>query len=552
MKYRYTVLLPIASVVLGACREQVGPPTAPSFDQAQVDVTDPGDAMRAEYRSTSDAALLDLIAEGGRIVTIGLKTPTATRGVGPEGQVLVDERTRDSARSAVGSTPGVALLRSFPDFPVVIALVDTAAVLRLRADPRIDYIAPNWPPAAFDDPVDEDALAGCPWNPQQIGWHLIKTRAVEAWVWTKGQIPPPWYKTIAILDDGIDQGSPHPTEGFDTPDDSYVIYRVGDIEGWHGTRVASIAAALDTSVGALGAAPLARLSVYAIGEKNYGSSNDSIFPADVMAAIVDHASQHYVMNMSFSLGTLSTSGPFGWNGVHDVIAWAYSVYDVVFVGSAGNQQQGNYRYPARWSEVIGVGGTDSLDNFAWGDPSPGNIELVAPSTWILHNCLEGGGPAYDGGGTSWATPQVAAAAHLIKTMHLAWPPDSVRHRLRTTTKRLGSGWPNNTYGWGRIDLLAAVKPNTKPPTFSVSIEGTSPIRPQDECTWVASVVAGTGPHAYAWYRNGQWVSNQSEYSGSMDSTSSFTLTVWVTDATNAMVTDDVTITSSPSAPPCLM
>lgn len=57
-------------------------------------------------------------------------------------------------------------------------------------------------------------------------------------------------------------------------------------------------------------------------------------------------------------------------------------------------------------------------------------------------------------GTSLSTPLVGGAAAIVLSAHPNWTPMQVREALMMTASRAGS--PDNTYGWGIINVLAAI------------------------------------------------------------------------------------------------
>jgi subtilisin family serine protease len=57
-------------------------------------------------------------------------------------------------------------------------------------------------------------------------------------------------------------------------------------------------------------------------------------------------------------------------------------------------------------------------------------------------------------GTSYATPLVAGAAALVLEAHPDWSPMQVREALMNTADQADA--PDNLYGWGIIDVMAAI------------------------------------------------------------------------------------------------
>ena len=162
---------------------------------------------------------------------------------------------------------------------------------------------------------------------------------------------------------------------------------------------------------------------------------------------------------------------------------------VTVVAAAGNEGVAQIAYPARAPQVISVGATTRDRCLADYSNDGGHLDLVAPGgnddTSVLAdpNChdtrtlpdisqmtfFDPSNPnhfGYPGGwyGTSMAAPHVAAAAALVIASGVigARPtPDAILARLEQTAQALGSGHPNQYYGYGLVDAGAATaKPAT--------------------------------------------------------------------------------------------
>ncbi len=55
-------------------------------------------------------------------------------------------------------------------------------------------------------------------------------------------------------------------------------------------------------------------------------------------------------------------------------------------------------------------------------------------------------------GTSAAAPHVTGIAALIKSLHPDWGPDQIREAIRQWTIDMGAPGPDNSYGWGAVDV----------------------------------------------------------------------------------------------------
>ncbi len=170
----------------------------------------------------------------------------------------------------------------------------------------------------------------------------------------------------------------------------------------------------------------------------------------------------------------SWGGPGGSKIFYDVIANLRAA-GVVPVFSAGNSGSacGTLGSPGDNLVAFNVGATDSGDNIASfssrgsnpfnGQPDP---DVTAPGVGVLSSVPGNSYSFYSG--TSMAAPHVTGAIALILSAEpdLTGKVDQIEELLRRTAVPLtssqtcggvpGSQVPNNTYGWGRIDVLAAV------------------------------------------------------------------------------------------------
>jgi len=88
----------------------------------------------------------------------------------------------------------------------------------------------------------------------------------------------------------------------------------------------------------------------------------------------------------------------------------------------------------------------------WGDLKP---QAVAPGVAILSS-VPGGGYR-KASGTSMASPQAAGIAALMRSAVPGLTIAQTRYALTTTAAHaIVTNYPNNDYGWGRVDALNAV------------------------------------------------------------------------------------------------
>lgn len=73
-------------------------------------------------------------------------------------------------------------------------------------------------------------------------------------------------------------------------------------------------------------------------------------------------------------------------------------------------------------------------------------------------------------------------------------------------------------GWTLTQTTALTAPTCRrykecPPPLTVTIDGPSKIKPGAQCTWTATVSGGSGTYTYNWFREVEWVSGASSYTG---------------------------------------
>lgn len=234
------------------------------------------------------------------------------------------------------------------------------------------------------------------------------------------------------------------------------VNTINSKKGWnddngHGSHVAGTVAALNNIVGVVGAAPAADL--YAI--KVLGA-NGSGYLSDVIEGIQwGVANGMRILNMS--LGTASNIQSF------EEAVKAAKMAGVTLVVAAGNSGSA-VDYPAAYQEVIAVSATDQNNVIASFSSRGPEVDLAAPGVSILST--------YKGAfyatmsGTSMAAPHVTGAAALVMNTAVGasdvngngkWDPDEVQKKLQDTATNLGDAGFDNLYGWGLVNVYAAVQ-----------------------------------------------------------------------------------------------
>jgi len=318
-------------------------------------------------------------------------------------------------------------------------------------------------------------------------WYLQQDRAFDFW-----PEPPalPAVK-VAVVDSGIDLGHPDFASRVVLAR-SFVGGSVADVQG-HGTFVAGeIAAATDNATGIAGIAFPAQLLIAKVVH------NDGTISLEAEANGIRWAADQGARVINLSLGGLrdprdasrDTYSPL------EAAAVRYAVSKgAVVVAAVGNSDSAPSTpwpyasYPAALPHVIGVssiGRTNAVSSFS--DRDTVFNDIAAPGEDILSTvprsltkasvgCVDQGysdcGPddLRHARGTSFAAPQVSAAAALLIAQNPALKASQVEYLLERSAVDLNAsngctGCVNGRdalSGWGRLDIASALAAAKGPP-----------------------------------------------------------------------------------------
>lgn len=267
---------------------------------------------------------------------------------------------------------------------------------------------------------------------QTLGWGNVKTNVQTAW---DNGLTGAGVK-IAVVDTGI---AAHPdlniAGGVDLVDDGVDNYQ--DVYG-HGTHVAGIAAALNNSIGVVGAAPDA--SLYAVKVlRDDGSGTLSEVLAGVDWSI---ANGMQVINMSLGTNTYSTA-------LEDSLQTAYD-NGILCVAAAGNNGAGtdNVSYPGRFSSVLCVSATTSSDVIADFSSRGPAVDLAAPGDGIYSTYTAQSYTTMKG--TSMATPMVSGIMALYRQAYPQATAAELYQMVEAGAVDLGTAGLDSLYGYGLV------------------------------------------------------------------------------------------------------
>jgi len=252
---------------------------------------------------------------------------------------------------------------------------------------------------------------------------------------------------IAIVDSGTDPTHP---EFAGRPNTTFLnTQSVFGREEYHGTIVASVAAAPANETGMLGVYPSAALQLYDASSDPRGISDFS-----AVAGILAVAQQcPAVINLSFG----STDAD---DQLQDAILNAVHNGCLV-VASAGNSGEfgSPTTFPASWPHVFTVGATDEKDQVASFSTSSPGLDVSAPGVDILGAVpLSRNATGFQDrlAGTSFSSPIVAAAAAWVWTLRPTLRASQLADILRASARDIGPPGFDPASGFGIVDIPAAL------------------------------------------------------------------------------------------------
>ncbi len=368
------------------------------------------------------------------------------------------------------------------------------AIRRLRRQPGVAYAVPDYIAHATGQFIPNDPGRGrrpAGWEAMQ--WNflpIIGVDAPEAWAnLIADHRPGARGVTIAVLDSGVAyrnwgrfRRSPdfagtrfvHPYDFVDR--NRFPLDRDG-----HGTFVAGIIAeATNNGYGLTGLAYGASIMPVRILDAD-GTGDAATISRGIRYAVA-HGAQVINLSLEFSLDVTPDDIP----DILSAVRYAHA-HGVVVVAAAGNEGVEQIAYPARAPDVVSVGATTRDRCLADYSNAGGRLDLVAPggdddSTVLTDpDChpdrslpdvyqmtfYDPSNPNHFGfpsgwRGTSMSAPHVAAAAAMVIASGVIGrrpAPDAILQRLEQTADPLGSGRPNQYYGYGLVDAGAATTPS---------------------------------------------------------------------------------------------
>lgn len=307
-----------------------------------------------------------------------------------------------------------------------------------------------------------------------IEWNVTKIEADKCWQegYTGEGI------VVGIIDSGVDHDHPAlkdkwaghwlVAKGLPPSDKPYDDF-------WHGTHcVGSILGGDGTGPyeNDIGVAPGAKyVAAKGLDKGGSGSSSQLIECLEFMADLKDKVNLKVVSNS------------WGNSGNADLVYFeafkTLKSIDILPLCANGNAGPGagTVRSPGDYPNVTGVGATDKNDkiaNFSSLGPSPKVPEYENTSLWIrddwnfikpnisapganVRSCEPNGG-FREANGTSMATPHITGVVALLLSKNRNLSADMLYSILVDNTDKVGTEpYPNNTFGWGRVNAFKALQ-----------------------------------------------------------------------------------------------
>lgn len=284
-----------------------------------------------------------------------------------------------------------------------------------------------------------EAAANDPLLAQQ--WGIFATGADRVWAVSTGI-----GVTVAVVDSG---SGPHPDLAANLlPGRSFFnsteTQESNDVDAsGHGSHVAGIiAAAANNGIGGSGMAPNAKiLPIKVLDQAGQGDARD-------VAAGVRFAADNGAKVINLSLGG-STESP----SLTQAIQYANDKGALVVAAAGNGGATDKPKWPASLDLTIAVTAVDTSKNATSFDQRGDYIDIAAPGAGIVSTAK---GEYVALSGTSMAAGFVAGAAALLFAAEPRVSNTQVREILLSTATDIGDPGRDQTYGFGFLNLVAAL------------------------------------------------------------------------------------------------
>ncbi|NOU95444.1 S8 family serine peptidase [Paenibacillus sp. LMG 31456] len=275
---------------------------------------------------------------------------------------------------------------------------------------------------------------------QRYQWNLPQIETELGWDISKGSED----VIVAVVDTGVDMNHPdlknQLIEGINVVNTGALP--MDDVG--HGTHVAGVIGALvNNNLGVAGMSWYNRVMPVKVLDQSGAGTTYAVAQGIIWAT--DHGAK--VINMS--LGNYADA-----NFLHDAVRYAYD-HDVVLIAASGNDNTDRPGFPAAYPEVFAVAAADANKNKASFSNYGDYIDVAAPGVSIASTYPNNQYAALSG--TSMASPHVTALAALIRSANPSLKNTEVMQIIRDTAQDVGAKGKDNYFGYGLIDVAAALR-----------------------------------------------------------------------------------------------
>lgn len=327
-------------------------------------------------------------------------------------------------------------------------------------------------------------------------WQFERVGADETW----NKVNNTQTVVVAVIDTGLNTQHPdiknNVVTGYDFVEGTTNMI---DLSG-HGTLVSGcVAAVANNGIGIAGIVGAANIKIapYRVGGLSDGDKNLDV--GYICAALYEAAGRSDVKVINMSFGGYMVSA-----ALRTAVENAASAGKVI-VAAAGNEgadanYSGELAIPASYNNVISVGATDNTNKIAYFSQHNSLVDLCAPGYKIYSTSHDG---AYEvTSGTSFSSPITAGACAVLMAADPTMTNTQVEALLKETALDFGATGRDDYYGYGMIQLdaaLAKVTPSTPLSIDSFSVDKLTGQTVGTLLNLSASASGGEGDYQYRFY-----------------------------------------------------
>ena len=323
----------------------------------------------------------------------------------------------------------------------VAAEMPSEKIKNLRAKANVKYVEPDAEATTLE--IKRSQAKGNQSVQTQVAqatpWGIDRVDADLSWPTTTGV-----GRKVAIVDTGIYYSHPDLAGNVNKGPTFIRGTKSSNDDNGHGTHVSGTVAAVNNTIGVVGAAYTAKLWGVKVLDRNGSGSYSGVISGINWAA-----------NNGMNLINMSLGGTFSSQALHDACDAAVAK-GVLISAAAGNSGDTTPNYPGAYPSVVCVSATDSNDVLAYFSTRGTQVDLAAPGVGITSTVPSSGYATWSG--ASMATPHVTGCAALVWAANPTLTNADIRNRLQSRAIDLGTPGVDNNYGYGLVNAFNALTP----------------------------------------------------------------------------------------------